>query len=137
MRHAFYILSFPRVQPIYPDSLSELQGRYNLQAIVVTLGGLGSCAVGAAGETILSSGYETQVVDTIGTGDAFIAAFVTSLLKSDDLQAASEFANLYGAAVASQQGATKKISATKLKEIAKNPRITSTENDLQLTTADT
>ena len=122
-----------------PGLLAELQGRYNLRAAVATLGSKGSCVVGPAGETILSSGYHSEIVDTIGAGDAFTAAFVISLLKGDDIQAASEFANAYGAAVVSQEGATRTVTPDMIEKIiaSESPRVIATESDLQLAGVDT
>lgn len=61
--------------------------RLGAKCAVVTRGEEGSLAYD--GHKVLQQGIvETQVVDTLGAGDAFIAAFLCTYLEGDDLEAA-------------------------------------------------
>jgi fructokinase len=89
--------------------------RYGWLAAGVTLGDQG-CAIFANGEYAEAAGHAVDVVDTVGAGDAFAAAFMHGLsLKWSAAQIAS-FANRVGALVASRHGA---IPAWTLEEAVK------------------
>lgn len=79
--------------------------KYEIDTICVTLGGSG-CAIFA--EDVLRSfeGFSVHVVDTVGAGDAFAAAFLHGLSAGWPLEKNANFANALGAVVASYPGAT-------------------------------
>ncbi len=54
------------------------------------------------------------VVDTVGSGDAFTAALVVKYLAARPLAEVADFANLVGAYVATQRGATPPITPSVL-----------------------
>ena len=66
-------------------------------------------------------GHRVQVVDTIGAGDAFSAAFLTDYLRHDDPVAAVKVANRIGAYVASKAGALPAYEST-LSELLQRKR---------------
>jgi fructokinase len=78
--------------------------RFGLNAVCVTLGSRG-CAIFANGEYTEHSGYHIEVVDTVGAGDAFAAAFLHGLASKWDVTKIAGFANRVGALVASKPGA--------------------------------
>jgi fructokinase len=78
---------------------------YNVEAVCVTLGKDG-CAVYQQGELHRFAGYEVVVQDTVGSGDAFAAAFLHGFHKGWPLEWSARFANALGALVASRAGAT-------------------------------
>jgi fructokinase len=57
-----------------------------------------------------NSGYKIDVVDTVGSGDSFLAALLSKLLSNNDPQNAIDFACAMGALVAKNEGANPKIS---------------------------
>jgi fructokinase len=57
------------------------------------------------GKYVEASGYPVQVVDTVGAGDAFAAAFLHGLGNRWPTQETADFANRVGALVASRRGA--------------------------------
>ncbi|RTZ08433.1 carbohydrate kinase [Flavobacterium sp. GSP6] len=57
-----------------------------------------------------NSGYKIDVVDTVGSGDSFLAGLLSKLLKDADPQEAIDFACAIGAIVAKNEGANPKIS---------------------------
>jgi fructokinase len=77
---------------------------YKWTGVCVTRGSLG-CAVLLDGQYIDASGYPVQVLDTVGAGDAFAAAFLHGLGKGWPTSAIADFANRVGALVANRRGA--------------------------------
>jgi fructokinase len=78
--------------------------RFAWEAVCVTRGGKG-CALLIGGEYIEAPGYAVQVVDTVGSGDAFAAAFVHGFGLGWPGRQIADFANRAGALVASRRGA--------------------------------
>ena len=78
--------------------------KYKWEGVCVTRGSLG-CAVLMNGQYIEAPGYPIQVVDTVGAGDAFAAAFLHGLGSGWSPREIADFANRVGALVASRRGA--------------------------------
>ncbi len=77
--------------------------RYRWDAVCVTLGANG-CAVLVGGEFAEVPGYKVKVVDTVGSGDAFTAAFLHGMGEKWPAGRIGDFANRLGALVASRAG---------------------------------
>jgi len=77
---------------------------YKWAGVCVTRGSLG-CTVLLGGQYIEAPGYPVQVVDTVGAGDAFAAAFLHGLGSGWPPAEIADFANRVGALVASRRGA--------------------------------
>ena len=82
----------------------ELIGRYGLRFVILTKGGDGSEVV-TAGELFMEKCPEVKIVDTVGAGDAFTAAFVNALLRGDSLAECHAVASRIAAFVCSRSGA--------------------------------
>ena len=82
----------------------RLREAYELEVVCVTRGAEGSLLV-TSSETVDHPGVPVDVVDTIGSGDAFTAALASGYLRRAPLERVSEAANRLGAWVASQTGA--------------------------------
>lgn len=80
------------------------QARYGWEALAVTLGAKG-CVALAGQEWVEAPGYPVKVADTVGSGDAFAAAFVHGWVEGWPLREVADFANRVGAVVASKPGA--------------------------------
>lgn len=78
---------------------------YGVQTICITLGDAG-CAVFIDGTLRSFPGYTVEVIDTVGAGDAFAAAFLHGLHLGWPVERIAPFANSLGALVASRAGAT-------------------------------
>jgi len=90
------------------ELMRALAGRFELQAVAFTRGAKG--AVLLRGEQLSEHpGVETQVVDTVGAGDAFAAALAIGLLENRDLDVINRQACRIAAFVCSQSGATPKL----------------------------
>lgn len=102
-------LLFHRVFGEKPYSLEGFcrywSSTYGVQTLCITLGGAG-CAVFLNGTLRTFPGYPVKVVDTVGAGDAFAAAFLHGLHLGWPVERIAPFANSLGALVASRAGAT-------------------------------
>lgn len=78
--------------------------RFGWQALAVTLGDRG-CAIWADGSYAEAPGHPVTVVDTVGAGDAFSAAFVHGLSRRWPAGRIADFANRKAAEVAGRAGA--------------------------------
>ncbi|HLF95134.1 MAG TPA: carbohydrate kinase [Planctomycetota bacterium] len=92
----------------------EVRRRWSLDACVVTRGERGALAV-TSGEEVEVSGWKVEVVDTIGSGDAFSAAFLHDWLRGRSLEDCVFFGNALGALVARTKGATTPISTDEIR----------------------
>ena len=68
------------------------------------------------GKMYYNSGYKINVIDTVGSGDSFLAALISKLLKENNPQEAIDFACAMGALVATNEGANPKISEKKIEK---------------------
>ncbi len=78
--------------------------RYGLAVVCITQGAAGATAWSPDGVASVG-GISIDVVDTVGAGDAFTAAFVGWLLRGSPVAEALRVANALGALVASRAGA--------------------------------
>jgi fructokinase len=77
--------------------------KLRLRALAVTRGAHG-CAIRIGQDYAEVPGYAVTVADTVGSGDAFAAAFLHGLAQGWDSARTGEFANRVGAVVASRHG---------------------------------
>ncbi|HEY0777385.1 MAG TPA: carbohydrate kinase [Gemmatirosa sp.] len=83
---------------------TALAERFGCRTICITRGPAGAALLNA-GRWTEHPGYRVEVKDTVGSGDAFLAAFLSGLLAGYDDAALLQHANLRGAYVATQYGA--------------------------------
>ncbi|HJR05654.1 MAG TPA: carbohydrate kinase [Pyrinomonadaceae bacterium] len=94
----------------------RLLEQFGLELVAITRGERGSLLVSAEA-TSDHCGFRVRVRDTIGAGDAFIAALAHYYLRRAPLPHISEAANRMGAWVATQEGATPAPGAQTLAQI--------------------
>lgn len=101
-----------RGAPTDEDSALEwLVTRFNLKAVCVTLGADGAL-LWTGGQRYRSPGVPVEVQDTIGSGDAFLAALLVGWRAGLSPQECLRRACATGALVATHPGATPRISPT-------------------------
>ncbi|HKG92877.1 MAG TPA: carbohydrate kinase [Gemmatimonadaceae bacterium] len=86
------------------EGTAVLAERFGCGTICVTRGGAGAVLL-HRGRWSEHPGYRVEVKDTVGSGDAFLAAFLSGLLAGHEDEAILQHANLLGAYVATQYGA--------------------------------
>ncbi|MFJ6677558.1 PfkB family carbohydrate kinase [Microbacterium sp. NPDC091382] len=83
-------LSDEDAEALYPgmsaEQVLETIAAFGPRIVVMTRGGEGALAVGAAG-TVEVAPLRVDVADTIGAGDAFMASLITSIVDDADLLA--------------------------------------------------
>ncbi len=94
---------------------------YQISTICITLGSEG-CAIFADDVLRAFRGFNVDVVDTVGAGDAFAACLLHGLHHGWPLERIASLANAVGAIVASRAGATPSWSVEEcLRLIAASP----------------
>jgi fructokinase len=99
-----------------------LLGKTQLSHVVVTLGPRGGFAVSGSGEAVYEPAYAVDIVDTVGSGDAFTAGFVHGLLAGWPLACSVRFGNALGACVAGQRGATGPVASADVERLVREDR---------------
>ncbi|MBS9522925.1 carbohydrate kinase [Litoribacter alkaliphilus] len=94
----------------------KLEEAYDLRLICVTRGDKGAM-ISQKGEIFEHEGYQTEVVDTVGSGDAFLAALIYGYLEGEKLEDMLDFACALGTYVASHKGATPKYDIQTVRQI--------------------
>ena len=112
------MLSLP--QGDLPSQARLLISQFNLEACLITLGADGALALDSHGQQVCVPGCKAQVVDSIGAGDAFAAAFLSRYLDGSSLKECCEFANLYGAYTVTKKGGMPAVSMEELSVFEKS-----------------
>ena len=88
----------------FEDFSRRTSENFGLEAVCITRGAQG-CSLLLRGEYVEAKGYSVTVIDTVGAGDAFAAAFVHGLSQNWPAADIADFANRIGALVAARPGA--------------------------------
>lgn len=89
--------------------LTWLKEKYHLELIIVTKGKDGAVCLDASGY-FQHPGYVVNVVDTVGSGDSFLAAFCQRYFSGHPVSECLSFAAAVGAIVATKRGATPEVT---------------------------
>ncbi len=87
------------------QQMAQVKSRFGLQLVIVTRGENGA-AVLIEQEYLEHAGFTVEVADTIGSGDAFLATFLSNYLQQKPIPEALQKACAVGAFVATRAGAT-------------------------------
>ena len=98
------------------DRIKFVQDRFKIDQIIVTKGGDGAM-VNDHGIIYEHPGYEVSVLDTIGSGDSFLAGYLTQLLKGAGAEKALDFAAGIGAFVATRAGGCPEYEVEEIDEL--------------------
>ena len=97
----------------------QVKKHFGLQQLLVTRGAKGAWLFNKD-EMINSKGIEIQVQDTIGSGDSFLAAYLSKYLLGELPEKCLQFASATGAYVATQSGGTPGFTEDQIWEFTKN-----------------
>ena len=86
------------------NQVQFIQDKFSVPLLIVTKGGDGAL-VCKKGQFTTHKGFTVNVADTVGSGDAFLAAFLYKNASGEDVKNSLQFANAMGAFIASKQGA--------------------------------
>ncbi|KRD57824.1 carbohydrate kinase [Flavobacterium sp. Root935] len=98
------------------DNMHFIAEKTKVRAMCVTKGKHGALLMWE-GELYQNGGYPIKVSDTVGAGDSFLAALITSLLTDKAPQNAIDFACAVGALVAEAPGANPEISPSRIENL--------------------
>jgi fructokinase len=98
------------------DKIQLIQDRFSINTIIVTLGDKGALLC-MDSNFYEHPGYKVQVADTVGSGDAFLAAFLSRLIDKAPPEAILDFACAMGALIASYRGACPEYSIHEIKTL--------------------
>ncbi len=96
----------------------EMERDWNIHTVAITRGKDGASVYGK-GRYIDVPVVDVPVVDTVGAGDSFSAAFLYGLNRTGDIQVAAEIASKVSSFVASRSGAIPKYDKELWKEISR------------------
>ena len=88
------------------DAGSDLWRRYELQGLILTRGSKGAEILSADSNISVMPERATQVIDTVGAGDAFASVVLLGLIQEWSLQSTLERAQSFASAVVGLRGAT-------------------------------
>jgi fructokinase len=98
------------------ENIHFIAERTNTTGMCVTRGKDGALLYWK-GELYENAGYHVKVADTVGAGDSFLAALITSLLTGKKPKTAIDFACAVGALVAEAPGANPEISFSRIENM--------------------
>ncbi len=85
------------------DKIRFLQNRFQVPDIIVTRGAKGA-VINSNDDFYYHDGYRVRVADTIGSGDSFVAGYLSGIINHKSPAEALQFASALGAFVATQTG---------------------------------
>jgi len=94
--------------------LRKIQHQYDLNSIALTKGKNGATLI-HYDELVEVPIVPSKVIDTVGAGDSFTAAFIYGLLRDEKLIDIAQFAVKVSSYVCSQRGATPTLPQSKFK----------------------
>lgn len=90
-----------------------LYDRFHLKTIIITAGAKGGF-VFSGGNYIYREAHKVNITDTVGSGDAFLAGFLSECIKGSSLERSLETANKMGALIAQKPGGSPDYSVEAL-----------------------
>lgn len=100
------------------QNIKFISKKTKTESICVTLGSKGAVLY-TKGVFYNNCGFKVDVVDTVGSGDSFLASLITKFYRNEQPQEAINFACAVGAIVAKNEGANPKISQLEIEEFIK------------------
>ncbi|HLT07744.1 MAG TPA: carbohydrate kinase [Cyclobacteriaceae bacterium] len=113
------LMEFHMLEGDYINALDHIAKEYRLQMICVTKGKHGADLY-KNGALTTHVGYQVKVEDTVGSGDAFLSAFIYSYLEGNCPDKILDDACALGALVATKKGGTPKYTAAEIERIKRD-----------------
>lgn len=99
--------------------MREFANKFNCNSVCITRGSKGS-AIFHKNKYTVHNGFNINTKDTVGAGDAFLAALIYGINNEKENEEILEFANAVGAYVATKNGATPRLDIEMINEICKS-----------------
>ncbi len=106
------------------SKMELVKSQYGLKSLIITRGKEGASVLDEV-DKIHHSAYqfEIEVLDTVGCGDAFLAGYVSKMMKGHSVESCLEFASGMGAFLATQRGATPFLEEDKIYQFIQKARV--------------
>lgn len=101
------------------EAIVRLAEKFELDTVCITQGSKGAILL-SEGILWQQQGYRVKVEDTVGSGDAFLGAFLSQMLHNKSPQECLQYGCAVGAYVASQKGATPQVNKQIIQDYFKN-----------------
>lgn len=101
------------------DKMKFIQDKFDIPLLVTTKGAAGAL-FNAYGEFFDHPGYTVKVADTIGSGDSFLAALLSRLMDTTNIEASLSFACSVGAFVATREGGSPHYTLADIEKFQRN-----------------
>jgi fructokinase len=98
------------------DRVKSIRDKFKVSNIVITMGGDGAILF-LNGDVVKHTGFVVDVVDTVGSGDAFLAGLLSKLLDGANTEDALGYASSLGAFIATQRGACPEYNLEDVKNL--------------------
>jgi len=104
--HELYLISewFSTTCRTESDRISVLQNFFGIPEIVLTKGGSGACYYTKSAQCNYPA-FKVEVNDTVGSGDSFLAAFLSKKLNGEGIEGTLNYASALGAFITTHSGA--------------------------------
>ncbi len=93
--------------------------KFNCETVCITKGARGA-VIYRNGKITEHHGFKIKTKDTVGSGDAFLAAFIHGIIQNYKNDEILKFANAVGAFVATRNGATPNLDFNKINKLRLN-----------------
>ena len=104
------------------DQVKFLQDKFSIPTIIVTKGNDGALICND-GTIFTDKGFPVTVADTIGSGDAFLGAFLSKTAEGKPAGECLKYANALGAFIASKHGACPIYDVDEIELLMKQPSV--------------
>ena len=101
------------------EAMEKVQQKFNIPQIVVTKGKHGADYL-ERNNFFTSQGYSVKVVDTVGSGDSFLAGFLKKYFEKEHPEKCLQFACATGSLVATYKGANPPITENQILNFIKS-----------------
>jgi fructokinase len=98
------------------ERMDMFQKSFKFKVLIVTRGKDGACLI-HKGHFYQHDGFKVRTVDTVGSGDAFLAGFLAAYFERKDMNQALTAACAVGAYVATRSGATPEYTMDDIKSL--------------------
>lgn len=98
------------------EGMRDLASKFNCDSVCVTKGKEGAALL-HEDQYLFHEGFNVKIKDTVGSGDAFLAALLYGFRNNFENKNILKFANAAGAYVATKSGATPNLNLEKIKKI--------------------
>ena len=99
------------------SGVQALQEKFDIQEVIVTKGSRGATYYDGHNSHTFPA-FHVNVKDTVGSGDSFLAAFLSKKIQNESIETSMLYATALGAFVASNEGACPEYSVNDLVQFA-------------------